>query len=276
MKVSAASMSNGRRPSARISTLRPAKHVQSIFPFLELPPELRNQIYEYCMSDADHLTQRDRDLATLRIPTISRVCRQLRQESMGYLFENRAFDLYVGTNIRHRRDATNAYQRWPPAYDRVHDCGTMGLNPVVRSFLKTTAKWAVFKDVTISIYSTNDIKLVRYKRERPPLPASHRSIERNESWAKLEIRREQKRLASVQLKVEQRQIVWHDEHGSARYHFRPGPRGNEIDDAVADVRQVVDAVSSRPDFKGFTISDLHQISKSLYWKPDATGDRRRS
>lgn len=290
MKTSTPIMSKGRRSSKRISTsqgvsearivkrsagLRPAKHVRSIFPFLELPPELRNQVYEYCMPDTDDLRQCDRDLATLCIPTISRVSRQLRQESMGYLFENRAFDLCIGTNIRHRCDATNVYQRWPPAYDPVQDCGTMGLNPVVRSFLKSAAKWAIFKDVTISIYNTHDIKLVRYKFHKPSPP--DKEMERTELWAeKVEKHREQKRLASVHLKLERGQVVWHDQHGSARYDFRPGATGKEIDEAVADLKNVVDECSSRSDFKGFTVSDLHQISKSLYWKPDLTEDRRSS
>ncbi|KAF7191014.1 hypothetical protein HII31_07638 [Pseudocercospora fuligena] len=291
MKASGPSMSpKGRRSSKRISInqgvsearnvkrsagLRPAKHVRSIFPFLELPPELRNQVYEYCMPDLDDLRQRDRDLATLRIPTISRVSRQLRQESMGYLFENRAFDLCIGTNIRHRCDATNIYQRWPPAYDPVQDCGTMGLNPVVRSFLKSAAKWAIFKDVTISIYNTHDIKLVRY-RFNNNYALSDRAKKVQDVVNRVELHREQKRLASVHLKVESGVVNWHDEHGSARYDFRPGATGKEIDEAVEDLKQVVDAVSSRSDFKGFTVSDLHQISKSLYWKPDVTEDRRRS
>ncbi|KXT13548.1 hypothetical protein AC579_1409 [Pseudocercospora musae] len=287
MKVSPPIMSpkKGRRSSKRIATRqggsevqsvkrsagrRPAKYVRSIFPFLELPPELRNQVYEYCMPDTDDPRPRHRDLATLRIPTVSRVCRQLRQESMGYLFENRAFDLCVGTNIRHRCDATNVYQRRPPAYDPVRDCGTMGLNPVVRSFLKSAAKWAIFKHVTISIYNTHDVKLVRYRRSKSSLLGQE--VEGTELWVeKVEKHREQKRLASVYLRVEKGKVVWHDEHGSARC-----ANGKEIDQAVADVRQVVDVVSSRSDFKGFTVSDLHQISKSLYWKPDITGDRRRS
>ncbi|EME83185.1 uncharacterized protein MYCFIDRAFT_196538 [Pseudocercospora fijiensis CIRAD86] len=255
------------------TSLRPATSVRSIFPFLELPPELRNQVYEDCMSDADESRPRHRDLATLRIPTISRVSRQLRQESMGYLFESRAFDLCVGTNIRHRCDATNGYQRWPPAYDPVQDCGTMGLNPVVRSFLKSAAKWAIFKDVTISIYNTHDIPLVRYKRDRPSVLGKGA---RTELLAeKVEQHREKKRLAFVHLKVEKGKVVWHDEHGLARYDYRPSAFG-KIDEAVADLKQVVNTSSSRPDFKGFTVGDLHQISKSLYWRPDLACDRRPS
>ncbi|KXT13549.1 hypothetical protein AC579_1408 [Pseudocercospora musae] len=156
---------------------------RSIFPFLDLAPELRNMVYEYCTPDDG--TMRDRDLATLQLPAITRVCRQLRQESMGYMFENRAFELCLGTNLWSRYP--HYIDFWKARWDPMPDCGTLGLNP------------------TITVYKSQDIPYVRYQHDKSRSPGR---AEREASMvSQVEAFRVSRQLAVMHLTVENGELM---------------------------------------------------------------------
>ncbi|KAF7191020.1 hypothetical protein HII31_07644 [Pseudocercospora fuligena] len=223
---------------------------RSIFRFLDLPPELRNNVYEYCMPDDE--TMRDRDLATLQLPSITRVCRQLRQESMGYMFQNRAFELCVGTNMWDRF----MYDFWTRRWDPMPDCGTLGLNPTVRSFLKRASKWAIFKDIKISVYKSQDIPYVRYWRDKSRAPGR---AEREASMAhQVEDSRQRKVMAVVHFTVKNGILSIEVDHNILDKIFTHG---------LVGMKMTAEAVGEKKGFKGLKMADLLKIARSLDYNP---------
>lgn len=225
---------------------------RSIFPFLELAPELRNMVYEYCMPDDE--TMRDRDLATLQLPAITRVCRQLRQESMGYMFGNRAFELCVGTNFWDRYPYFMDF--WKARWDPMPGCGTLGLNPTVRSFLKRASKCAIFKDIKITVYRSHHISYVRYTRDRMKTPGR---AEREASMAKqVENARQLWAVAIVHLTVQNGELSIEVSHGTI---------DNIFTHALASMKETAKAVGKKKGFKGLKMADLVKIARTLNYNP---------
>lgn len=67
---------------------------------LELPPELRNYIYELVLVEPSTIklvTLRDAwDISKVRRPTMAGICKQIRQEALPIYYERNTFELYIG------------------------------------------------------------------------------------------------------------------------------------------------------------------------------------
>ncbi|KXT05838.1 hypothetical protein AC578_1102 [Pseudocercospora eumusae] len=230
--------------------MQPETEQRSSFPFLELPPELRNNIYEYCMPD--NKSMRDRDLATLQLPAITRVCRQLRQESMGYVFENRAFELCVGTNMWDRFMC----DFWTRSWDPMPDSGTLGLNPTVRSFLKRASNWAIFKNIKINIYKSHHIPYVRYQRDKMKTPGR----EEREAFMVnyVEKARQRSSMAVMHLTVDNGELSIEVSHGYIDTIFTH---------ALAGMKGTAEAVGKKKGLKGLKMADFLKIARTLDYNP---------
>lgn len=83
-------------------------------PLLQLPGELRNQIYDYVLvndtsKDPNPMTESDRlphriELRTLKIPALAATCRQIHTEALSYFFRHATFTCIIKIDSAMRCD----------------------------------------------------------------------------------------------------------------------------------------------------------------------------
>ncbi|KAK4539579.1 hypothetical protein LTR36_010515 [Oleoguttula mirabilis] len=78
-------------------TLEIADRQRTFHAFLKLPPELRNLVYEHMFDDIAPLAE---GLLRPKQPSITRVCRQVRQESLGLFYATQTFVLEIADGRR--------------------------------------------------------------------------------------------------------------------------------------------------------------------------------
>lgn len=89
-------------------TLRLKRSQESVQPFrlLGLPAELRNLIYEYCVTSDESVLlpatcEPPGELPTVQ-PPVTKVCRQIRQEALPLFYECNKFEAFIlGCDFRH-------------------------------------------------------------------------------------------------------------------------------------------------------------------------------
>lgn len=114
------------------------------FRFRDLPAEARNRVYELAFQDTSHF------LAHVMLPPITRVCRQLRTESLPVFFSTATFKIVVSCNFR------DWYNRIAP-HKRVHNglrtgSGTFKLTPRVEKLLARAGDAVVMRRVRFMAY----------------------------------------------------------------------------------------------------------------------------
>ena len=154
-----------RRRSARLTEV-------ITFPFLNLSAELRNRVYSMALCEAKD--GYDSNLAALKFPPITRASRQLRQESLAFLFAERNFVLYVGSDLTIRSEMRKRGGAWLRANgsrrkESSSQCGTLGFKNIVSNFIKGAGASALFRDITFEVYPGEQVKDARYDRAKDPV-----------------------------------------------------------------------------------------------------------
>ena len=100
---------NSNVASLALEKVTPQRHAL----ILDLPPELRNKIYETVLNSEEEI-----DITTDQQPSITKVCRQFRQESLGLYYSRNEFKFRTSSKDENAlKPVTNWLQRIGP-----HNC----------------------------------------------------------------------------------------------------------------------------------------------------------
>ncbi|GAB7323295.1 hypothetical protein MBLNU13_g05771t1 [Cladosporium sp. NU13] len=124
---------------------RKTRYAKSRFPFLRLPPEVRNRVYKLALKSSGRC-----DIKTFKLPPLLKVCQQIRNEASGLLTAIDGFDLNVRTNY-----VPLAEDKKTPLFTPVpsNSIGLIQLDKGRREWL--SGGKIVFRDIHISVYGAH-------------------------------------------------------------------------------------------------------------------------
>lgn len=223
-----------------------------IFPFEELPPEIRDKIYSY------HLASDTRsNLASFEIPAICQTSRQLRTESLPVLFSERSWFVNIGSNLRDRRAAAlNGDEEWTKAHKS--RCGNSGVTKMRRELRKTLVQIVqveklsiIFRDITFCVVEVEELTQVN----RNDFRAEGEESEDKPQYVVCEFRAVWKNDQSAHVTITEG-----DKHPNIEAHglFE----AEDIDTPAEEAKQIAERHAAEcDDFKGFDIMELERIAK---------------
>lgn len=219
------------------------------FRFLDLPAEIRNRIYSLVLA-----SRTTGDISYFRIPAIVRVPRQARKESMPLLFAENNFNINIGSELTedHGRHTNPARLARPVAVF------TQGLQllGIVERFITSAGDAALFRDITIKVYKSEDMARVETVQRHEAMGLSHEDRTRFHPFAHLHLR------------VEGTETNIRIEEGAdhPRQRKDAGALGSYAENADAVVRQALDVargIAGRDGFKGFTVEELKKVTRAF-------------
>lgn len=217
------------------------------FRFMDLPPELRTQIYGLVAVDPEGEQQ---NLTRLVLPPITRVSRLVRMESLPIFFSDNSFYVVVYSNFRDRgiaremreKHGTNWKDQVPRQRSAFKKCGVLGIKREVKSMIRAAGANALFRNLEFNVVASEIVRM--------NLPDEYRS---SHSAARIHLRVDRGRL----------QVSW------PKGKLYPKTRGRwyfeseDVDDALKDPLRVAKAIGSKEEIRGLTLKDLEKVVKGL-------------
>ncbi|KAF2169247.1 hypothetical protein M409DRAFT_52513 [Zasmidium cellare ATCC 36951] len=228
------------------------------FPFLDLPPEVRNRVYSFAFSNIA-----TRDLSQTRIPPVALVSHQLRDKALLVLFASPHFRLTAGNNFTAKFDERWHFQMGRTYY-RDHSrsgSGTIGMKRIIGRFLKDAGEAALFRNITFEVFDSSDIRDAR-EWERQGRPRRFRDYEIFEDQVAVRLH-----LGVVEgsLQVSFVDGRHHPAFGQRPYSGRVGEAQivRDVDGSVDKAISVAQDIAGHDEFKGFKITDLRKIATAF-------------
>ena len=233
---------------------------RNIFPFLDLSAELRNKIYSELLSESKD--GYDSNLAALKFPSITRASRQLRQESLAFLFAERNFVLYVGSDLairsEMRTNGASVRAFGSTRRESSSQCGTLGFKNIVSEFIKGAGASALFRNITFEVYPGEEVKYARYDTAENPA--------QEQQW------HARHHIASLNLKVGDRYRLFASrslKEVPEKFYLDKGFAIVDITAMLEEVTEAARIITVRDGFKGFTTLDLTRIARGFRFKKNS-------
>lgn len=217
------------------------------FRLMDLPPELRIQIYSYVAVNPDG---EQLSLARAVLPPITRVSKLVRQESLPIFFSENNFFLVVLSNFRDRGTARvmrdkygeNWKNEGPRHRGPFKKCGVLGMKRPVKSMIRAAGANVLLRNVQIHVVSA--------ELARKYYPDGDRCSRSS---------------ASIHLRVDRRGLHVRCRKGRcypktpAMWYYDSG----DVNDALEGPFRMARSIGSRAKFKGLSLKDLEKIVKGL-------------
>ncbi|CAK3751721.1 Hypothetical predicted protein [Lecanosticta acicola] len=223
---------------------------KEVFPFTELPAELRNKIYFY------HLASNTRyNFASIRVPAICQASQQLREESLPILFAARAWYVTIGSNLQDRFKLRTGDEGLRKKMEESEECSTRlkdsGVTKMKKGSRKLLSYAAGLKDILIRNI-TFCIVEVESLNEAIKLDAAGK----NHEWNALIVTRMTAKWVndgSADVTILRGQ---HHPSNDVSCNFD----AEDIDTAIKDAKEATETCGkTTKDFKGFGLSDLQKM-----------------
>lgn len=204
------------------------------FRLMDLPPELRNRIYSFAFQNEKKFGKR-RTLALVAIPNVTRICKQIRQETLPLYFATTSFRLSVASDFNNRYEPDAVYK----SKAEIQNAGTLHIKKEVKQALRFAGKQALVRNIDIIVCNARDWRL------------SDRSGGYYEEFAAF----------SAKIRLEQGNLVVTMSRGKS---FSDQPKLSDTIAAVmVEMKAAIEKASGKEDFQGFSLRDLEQIVKTL-------------
>ena len=230
------------------------------FCFLNLPPELRNRIYHFMLCEGNRATHHY--IAKVKLPAITRVCSQLREETLALVFANHSFSLVTSSNVEERTRDRNSQEldqtkRFKPYPKRVisedaftrqrRKAGSLGLTSATRKTLKGLGQKAVFRNITSTVHGDAN----EASATRKGLKEVNASRSEPEAWLSFYNRKDATEGLKMQKEVK--------EVPGFYIRYCEADIGLQLDAAG----EVAEKITSKPGFVGFHMQDLEAIARAF-------------
>ncbi|KAF7197818.1 hypothetical protein HII31_00907 [Pseudocercospora fuligena] len=206
------------------------------FRFMDLPAELRNRIYAFTFQNEKNFGEQ-RSLALLATPAITRVSKQIRQETLPLFFATTSFRLDVCSYFTPNHDVR---LRWPyTSAAQISNSGTLHIKQEVKKAIRYAGDKALIRNIEFYVCHARDWR------------ASDRMRGINPSFV----------VFTAKIKVERGNLMV-DVGLSSDLRDRSGV-SDSITAVMGDMKATIEKASNKEDFEGFSLRDLEQIVKTL-------------
>ncbi|EME82665.1 uncharacterized protein MYCFIDRAFT_196169 [Pseudocercospora fijiensis CIRAD86] len=208
------------------------------FRFLDLPPELRNRVYAFAFQNMKNFGKRQ-NLALVALPTITRVSRQIRQETLPLFFATTHFRLVVASDFNNRFDPDAEYK----STIEIQNAGTTHIKQKVKKTLRLAGNKALIRNINLVVCDARDWR---------------RSGQGQGNWGGYD---GLFTAFSAEIRLGQGNLVVNMSRGMGARDW--AELSDTIDDVMADTKAAIENVAGKENFQGFSLRDLEQIVKTL-------------
>ncbi|KXT08398.1 hypothetical protein AC579_7310 [Pseudocercospora musae] len=205
------------------------------FCFIDLPAELRNRVYAFAFQNEKRFGEQ-RSLALLATPAVTRVSKQIRQETLPLFFATTSFRLDVASYLAPNPGGRTGHYT---SRARYQNSGKLHIKQEVKKAIRCAGDKALIRNIEFYVCNARDWRARDRIRGIDP------------SFV----------VFTAKIKVEKGNLML-----DVSLNSSSGDQSGMSDSvaaAMADMKAAIENASTKQDFQGFSLQDLEQIVKIL-------------